>query len=212
MSNQSKTKSKSVIVNRSLKFTPIIASDGILGHKKVSSLNENIAYSDTVIVVAEGLDFDGVARAVKDVIRRKRYTLPPVVLISAGNKDVSREGFIKGKSINKGVEKELRKAMVDELLGKMSIFKDYLSTQGGKLIIAPLIPRPADQSYENNTLTSRNLQILFSLVHLEMNKEIYRLNYSNKVQTPPINTYLEKSKSEQKTTHQKKSLHDTFPT
>ena len=71
-------------------------------------------------------------------------------------------------------------------------------------MVAPLIPRPVDQCYENCKGIPGRMQQLYSNLHLKVNDLISELNQKNSLQTPPINSYMEKSKVKQRTTRQRK--------
>ena len=204
MSRQVNSRVRSVVIKEKLKYQPIIASDRLLGDYKVR--NTSIADRGVVVLTSknEQASLEEVIVILKDYVQNRKSTLPPAVVLSASNNDISRNGYIKNHPVKEGREEKVRKDMIEYIMANLKSLDEYLKLMGGVLIVAPVLPRPADQCYENCVHITRRLQKFHSEVYVELNERIATFNESNGVQTPPINTYVEKSKTTQRSTGQRK--------
>ena len=205
MSRQINVRVRSVVVKERLKYLPIIASDKLLGDHKVR--NNRIADKGVVVLISNEKDASirDVCDMVKDYIINKKTSLPPAVVISAGNRDISRKGFVMNHPVSLGKEGEVITSMIDYTMGKLVDLEEFIISKGGILMVAPAIPRPADQCFENCIGIPQWMQKFYSEAHQKLNAKIKTMNEDNGLQTPPIDTYMEKSKAPaQRSTHQKK--------
>lgn len=177
-------KLRSVVNIRKFHYTPIIVSDSIVIGNIIR---------DNIVVVKEK-EMRKVLPVIKAHLEKEKYKLPPAIVLVAGNEETSARGYGLINSNVRGKEHVIAGYMVEDVMEVLREIECFIKSVGGKLIVAPLIPRPAEQCFIKNLSTPLNIQELLSEAYVDANMQIRKLNRDNRVSTPPIDTYLEKSR------------------
>ena len=143
----------------------IFGSDGVVGHLRIPGVKS--------IVTTKG--------KLSDVIRKmkenKHISLSGVVIISAGNEDISQNKF-----------------SLSKFKHTVRTFETYIQKKNGKLALTSLIPRPKDQDPVWAKEYGKKYREQRSKRYAEVNEFIYKFNLKNGRRTPMLKQYVESSK------------------
>ena len=195
-------KLSSVVCRKEFIYKPIIICD-----KSVISESDCIKRDNIVTVVIEDKRLEYWVPAIKKYTKKANLNLPPAIVLIPGNESISARGYGLLNSNVKGKEEVLAGYMVEDFMEAVCEIVDIVKSSGGKIMITPVIPRPTEQCYSRNSGTPVNIQELLSEVYVEVNIRIRKMNQDNRVQTPPIDTYLEKGR---KYKNRKQKMIDTI--
>ena len=182
---------KSVVINKAPKYSMIIVTDGVLHGN--AQIKEELGQKGVSLLVSKKAKatVDDTFEIIRKYIDDETLLLSPAVVLSTGNHYTSRWGYFLEHPVAMGRERELENKVADLVMEKIVKIEQFIKDRGGILMVAPLIPRPADQCYENCKGIPGRMQQLYSNLHLKVNDLISELNEKkNGLQTPPINSYL----------------------
>ena len=164
-----------------LRLHPILGTDGLL----VKSTNSSI----TTITYKDG-SMEELCGAVENFLKNENIMMP-IVLLSAGNCDLSTKYFPISTLQREKYGSMVRK-MVQNIMIPLNKLKTVVEERDGRIIVASLIPCPKFQSYEKSKL-SEKIQCVFSTAYCTINDEFDEFNEANLLPTPPLKKYMEVS-------------------
>ena len=177
---------KSVVMQKTVHYQSVLIHDGVLqsnmrDHEQVTTIQH------------KSYTLDDFINSIEEDLKTLPYQTPPAILISAGHEDISRHGMVKEFPFSENNKSKRLGEIGDEIARKFRRLNDIVKNNNGKLVIANLIPRPIDQSYEHRRGIKQSLQDFLSRLYVRINKVIQEINMENGLQTPPFQKWLEKS-------------------
>lgn len=186
----------SVVMQKTVHYQSVLIHDGVLQSNMET-------HHQVTTIQYKNYTLDNIINSIEDDIKNMPYQRPPAILISAGHEDISRHGIVKEYPFSES-NKLKRLGEIEEVIAsKFRRLNEIIKNKNGKMVIANLIPRPIDQSYEHRKGIKQSLQDFLSRLYIRINKVIQEINMENGLQTPPFQKWLEKS-VKQKTSNQKK--------
>ena len=162
-------------------YKMIIATDGLIGEKCKS---RNIE-----VLLEKGGSFEEVCDLVED--RVKVENIKPVVLISAGNTNVSLRYWGLNPGLIKGREEVTKKELIEDLVGKLRTCQEKMINLGALVVFATLIPNPKEQMMlENENIKLTSVKKVMQEIYAQVNNEIIELNREAGFTTPNLKTYV----------------------
>lgn len=167
----------------------ILATDGLSGN--LNKLQKEVGVKHRVVhIIRHMKDSKDVVSKVEEYIRHLDSNIIPIVIVSAGSRDVSVDHLGLShisNSIIRDSNNNLTTYAVDYLKDIFENLKSLVSSRGGKIVFSFLVPCPKEQMYGVSS-NSLKIQKALSEIFVNCNDMIDALNDGP---TPDIKQFVE---------------------